>query len=137
MKAQDIFDKALGGVIRQGNLAIHGAYAACSYRTPDGRACGVGQLLDDETAAKLDACRDDPNGDSSINCVPVALVPIELHPHLDLLGEIQHAHDDAGSGRQDADARLLKYLDLMENVAHRNGLEVKFSAEDVAKAVFA
>lgn len=54
---QQIFDKAVGGVIRQGRLAREGA---CSYRlgdVPDGPACGVGQLIPNEHyTARMEGC---------------------------------------------------------------------------------
>jgi hypothetical protein len=43
---QEIFDKAVGGVIAQGALAMDGT--ACCYRTDDGKKCAIGQLIDDE-----------------------------------------------------------------------------------------
>jgi hypothetical protein len=42
---QEIFDKAVGGVIKQGARSVEDG--ACVYRTEDGRKCVVGQLIDD------------------------------------------------------------------------------------------
>ena len=43
---QEIFDVAVGGVIKQGKPALSDD-GDCYYRAPDGCKCAVGQLIDD------------------------------------------------------------------------------------------
>ena len=136
MNAQDIFDKAVGSVIRQGDLSVAGQ-GRCYYRHPDKPlACGVGHLLDDETAARLDDVQSQ-GSTSEIHKVSVKLVPAELRPHMELLKSIQICHDTAGCDHSDPAPRLLSFVNRMKFTAERFGLEMKFSAEDVAKAVAA
>lgn len=94
MEAQEIFDKAYLGLMAQGQQSRHGA-GPCAYHH-NGLRCGVGMLIDDETAEKWDglveACVD-----SSIRSVLeyyITVAPDWVEKHIDLLEAIQEAHDN-------------------------------------------
>ena len=119
MTPQEIFDKAVGGVIRQGSLA-KGENNVCRYRTKDGRACVVGQLIDDDLAHQWDD-----------RCDPAFLIiwrydpdeiPVELRPHIQLLTDLQQAHDDASTTLRPFEC----FHDLVRQVANTHNLEFKF-----------
>ena len=107
MTPQEIFDKAVHGVIKQGHGSYRmgkgnlGSYAACRYRSEAG-ACAVGHLIDDETAelwdaqenpdiaAIIDPDEEEPDYEKLIDSVPDwALANAEL------LTELQKTHDEA------------------------------------------
>lgn len=108
---QEIFDKAVGGVIAQGGASIEyedGAYdygaPDCRYRAgPTGteRACGIGQLIHDEHYSS------DLEG-MPVNCVEApfryVLVNIDIDHDRDFLACLQNCHDDATrDARSDTD----------------------------------
>lgn len=132
--AQEIFDKAVGGVIRQGDLSV-ALSGRCYYRHPNNKlACGVGHLLNDETAKRLDEIQQE-GGSSEIHKVPINLIPAELHPYMELLKEIQKMHDDAGNDHDDPAPRLIAFVSRMKFVAERFGLGMKFTIMDVEEAL--
>lgn len=47
MTKQEMFDQAVGGLIKQGRRA-HNKYGDCKYRTDDGLKCAFGMLIPDE-----------------------------------------------------------------------------------------
>ena len=55
---QELFDKAVGGVIKQGRASLSGTIG-CSYRGESDCACGIGQLLDDDVANFFDNLEED------------------------------------------------------------------------------
>ena len=115
MTNQEIFDKALNGILRQGvpSMTDHGL---CKYRGPNNTACAVGLFLTDEEAEAMDA---DP-GMCAIKDLPRGLVPERLHPHMNLLADIQWAHDRA-SGRTPF---VEEYKQSMRKVAKDWNLEM-------------
>ena len=130
MNAQEIFDKAVGGVIRQGDLSVGGP-GRCYYRHPElPLACGIGHLVDDETARKWDDIQSQ-GGVSSIEILPKDLVPEELHLHMDLMSKIQIIHDDVGVELKDPTARLRSFIRRAGYLATKKGLEMKFSEADI------
>lgn len=90
MTNQEIFDKALNGILKQGVPSMMSS-GVCKYRGPNGTMCAVGLLLTDDEALAMD----DVMG--AIDDLPVELVPERLLPHMDLLSAIQCAHDYASS----------------------------------------
>ncbi len=87
--AQEIFDVAVTGVIRQGGPSVREDSGVCLYRSPYGRSCGVGQVIpdsrfkpywEDRTVEELGRRAD---------------FPAALHSHVGLLRDIQRAHDDS------------------------------------------
>lgn len=133
MTPQEIFDKALAGVINQGDLSVNQT-GFCFYRSPEGLACGVGHLVDDETAKVWDNIQEEEGITSEIHMLPVSLVPEWMLPHMDLLRDIQKAHDD--SGRIDDPApRLLLFLNKMKAAAATHSLEVKMTERDIERVL--
>jgi len=82
MTAQEVFDIAVGGVLKQGALSAESG--RCFYRGPNGLKCAVGQLLKD----------DEVNDELALYDM---VLPDRLEPHRKLLEELQSAHDDATS----------------------------------------
>ena len=125
MTPQEIFDKAVGGVIAQGKLAID-PNRGCAYRTEDGAACVVGQLIDAETAKEWDEFNDPDPTIMSIAHSHLG-IPEEMEPHLKLLAELQSAHDGAYRVNHRNDAKEIQdFIEAARQVALRNGLEFKF-----------
>lgn len=90
MTPQEIFNKSYLGLLKQGCKAAEDDYGnGCMYRTPEGHACAVGLLIDDETAEEWDHY----GGVKSVieklgNDAPEWLVDNQR-----LLCEMQSAHD--------------------------------------------
>lgn len=85
--AQEIFDVAVTGVIRQGGPSTREDTVACLYRGPNGRSCGVGQVIPDS--------RFKPAWENIkvASLIQHAAFPASLRPHAGLLSDIQGAHD--------------------------------------------
>jgi hypothetical protein len=49
---QELFDKAVKGVIEQGCQSIRSIGHSCAYRGDSGKKCAIGHLLTDEQIAK-------------------------------------------------------------------------------------
>ena len=121
MNVQEMFDKAYKGVIAQGDLA-RTSEATCKYRmkTADGKvlACGVGQLIDDETAEAFDNVNsDDGTGITTIigkNQLPEKYAYFENHKSF--LRDLQIVHDDSHS--------ITTFKTRMEELAGRFELKV-------------
>lgn len=94
MEAQEILDKAYLGLMAQGKQSRHGS-GYCAY-LHNGLRCGVGMLIDDETAENWEKLPS--NGqDSSIRSILESYqtsVPTWVGNHIDLLEAIQGAHDN-------------------------------------------
>ena len=93
MNAQDIFDMAVTSVIAQGRPSVTlddaGTPDRCAYRGPDGARCAVGWLItDEEYKPEMEGC-----DVSQLN--RQGLLPSRLADHVDMLMEVQSAHDDA------------------------------------------
>jgi hypothetical protein len=105
METQEIFDTAFNGVVKQGGLAVWDNQAKagiCSYRVNDElgvRACGIGHLIDDDTAANWDSRQDSSiftiTCASKRHCLPDKYM--WMVNQRKLLVAIQGAHDTASS----------------------------------------
>ncbi len=82
MTPQEIFDTAVGGVLKQGHPSV-AADGSCVYRDPDGAKCAAGFLLTDEEASGCE-------GHTIDN-----VCPVRLEAHVILLLRLQDAHDRA------------------------------------------
>lgn len=135
MMPQEIFDKAMAGVINQGDLSISDT-GKCFYRNPrkPGHACGVGHLVDDETAFACDNIQE-AGKTSAIGAISVNLIPADLVLHMDLLEHIQMANDNAGQSHTDPAPRPLRFLENMKHVAKIKGLEVKMTERDIERVL--
>lgn len=96
MTPQEIFEKAYISVVKQGCPSLkHSTTVAtamiCAYRGDGGTACGVGHLIDDETAREWDM----------IGAIDDVIAQLEDHlpywviSNARLLQQIQYAHDFA------------------------------------------
>lgn len=108
MTMQEAFNTAYRGVMSQGGKSMIGT--SCRYRAPDGRKCGVGWLLDDDTAMRLDMAKG-----PGIKDHPEAAGRLGLP--MGFLLYLQHAHDTAKDDLSDFPAR-------MAAIAKRFGLEM-------------
>jgi hypothetical protein len=128
---QEIFTKAVAGVIRQGRLAMN--QDACKYRMEiDGQrcACGVGQLIDDDLyspaiegvgAYAADPTHEvsgfnDERGEPLMLALLFSGVGVTEDATVNLLDEIQAAHDSA--------ANLTDFKRRAQRLADRRGLSM-------------
>lgn len=122
MIPQDVFNKAVRGVINQGkpagyrDNAVTGGFR-CQYRDQQGRACAVGMLLDDETGRKAE----DMGIGGVEDLVKEHLLPEDLVPHLNLLVDLQQAHDNAADH---LDTFVETFTHKAGDVARRHNLEM-------------
>lgn len=110
MTNQEIFDKALNGILKQGVPSMN-SMGLCKYRGPNGTMCAVGLFVTDDEAEVMDA---DP-GMCAIKDLPYAVVPDRLRPHLDLLADLQWAHDNAAGRTPFVEEYKLRMRDVAKN----------------------
>lgn len=130
MTRQEMFDKAYLGVMAQGCASYDTDRQLCMYRGPNGTACGVGQLLDDETAKLFDdqehsAIRDivfhatdDEDGDPEL----AKRIPAFVFSDVEFLDRLQCAHDSARA--QFSSDFAFEFDRRMREVARKYGLTV-------------
>ena len=91
MTRNQIINTVIGRLIKQGGYGtqeLHGVNSP-AYLCRDGKRCAIGVLIDDKTARDFDRLGtieeifDDTRGS----------IPPELVGHMDLLSELQRAHD--------------------------------------------
>lgn len=118
VEAQEVFDFAVGKIIKQGHPAVVGGH--CRYRTPKGNVCAFGALIpksiyrkrfEDGTAAAILVEGVDKSKYS-------AELAGSLEAHHKLITELQKAHDYV--------ATFMEGEDFVTNFRHR--------AEAVAKS---
>jgi hypothetical protein len=107
--AQDVYDFVVRHLLRQGRPSVEhpGTLSSrCLYRSPDGLKCAVGCLLTDEEATPaIEGFR------------AVEILPGRLRAHVDLLCDLQSAHDALNCGRwPDLPARL-RYTAIAHNLS--------------------
>ncbi len=103
MNKQEVYNKAKAALLAQGCKSVHNN--SCMYRSPDGKKCAVGHLIDDEHYSEsleglitdsiqvIDALRK-----SGIDVeVPENYQITNLPDDIDFLYELQGAHDGTGS----------------------------------------
>jgi hypothetical protein len=97
--AQEVFDTAVGGVLRQGRPSVT-EDGLCCYQDADGMKCAIGHLIPEAVFKRWGA----RIGHLDIHDVPEATLPhgIDLRPHMKpgpggyvLLHELRKAHDEA------------------------------------------
>jgi hypothetical protein len=85
---QDLFDRAVRGVLEQGKPSTAQADAGCYYRNHAGLKCAVGHLIDDSDY--------DPSMERLVAGKLVERFPqLGFHGHTLLLSQLQGAHDGA------------------------------------------
>lgn len=140
---QAIFNRALDGVVRQGGPSMNGP--GCAYRGDEGRACGIGQLIDDQYYDPAFDDKDQNNGGGIFDLMSLATRAAEgavgrrfvdalvasgvditdAYTH-DLCKEIQQAHDSSAFMRhyESNEKYMPKFLKSMREVAKNYGLEM-------------
>lgn len=95
-KRQELFDRAVGGVIRQGGPSVDPITGSCSYLGADGRRCAAGHLMDDDQIERVI--------EMGYNGRPISTVAGALEDLAEELGEevtfaafLQDCHDNAYS----------------------------------------
>ncbi len=92
MTPQEIFDKAVLGVLKQGKRSVKDTHQ-CAYRGDGGLKCAVGFLIDDDDLARR---MDDYGDDLHFLLAGGSLkseLPNFLYEHRGLLCALQKAHD--------------------------------------------
>ena len=90
MTPQEIFTRVWNHMAMQRVKSV--GTDACMYRGPNGTACAVGCLLDDDLAIKLDGL--EFLGIKEICARNPQMVPDWVHKNRELLIKLQDAHDD-------------------------------------------
>jgi hypothetical protein len=91
MNRQEMFSKAVSGVIAQGGPSRKDG--KCLYRGPNGRKCIVGYLIKDEDyTTEMDNIID-RNGSGVSNLNALKMLPKYLKGHVVFLVELQGLHD--------------------------------------------
>jgi hypothetical protein len=86
MTAQQVFDKAVGDLLKQNERSWGGN--SCSYRGERGNKCAVGMVIDDDD--------DYMPGMEGCNVATLAdggSLPDYLKPHVPMLSSLQQVHD--------------------------------------------
>jgi hypothetical protein len=95
--AQQIFDDTVRHLHAQGGPAREPDGSGCMYLAPDGRKCSVGYWIPkDRYTPRIEGLGTIFDGAALIAELEPCLPP-ELHPHADLLHELQAAHDNSAS----------------------------------------
>lgn len=108
--AQEVFDRVATHLLKQGGCATDGE--SCMYRSGNGKTCAVGCLIPDnlyDYAIEGSVVAGPDTGDHLL----LILKALGLHPHLDLLKELQNLHD---SGHVES------WPIQLANLAQKNGL---------------
>lgn len=118
MTPQEIFDKAVDGMLKQGEQS-YDRDQGCVYRHPSGLKCAVGHLISDDI---YDPEMDNRVGSTSIREIVVAfpVLPHWMRDNVDLLTELQEVHDSNRSWA--ADGPTLDMRSELRDVAALHGL---------------
>ncbi len=104
MDAQQIFDRVARHLAKQGRQSMTslGGDKICAYRGRAGLKCAAGVLIRDREYQRR------MEGNNVRDLDADDLLPKRLRPHLDLLMDLQAAHDDADSG--DSVRQILQHV---------------------------
>lgn len=91
MTHQEMFEKAVRGVLAQGRLAQDSPGGSCFYEMQDGSRCAAGHLLTDEQIAQVIEREANENSFASINSW-LHVVPAE---NQNFVADLQQVHDGA------------------------------------------
>ena len=83
MDAQEIFDKVVAHLAKQGHRAI-GTGGSCMYLAPNGDMCAVGCLLGDAYVFDMEA---------QLVSELVSIYGLPFENHINMLTALQYAHD--------------------------------------------
>lgn len=131
---QDLFDRSVSAVIKQGCRSMSSGFGQCAYRGAGGAKCAVGHLISD----KVYDARYDPDhhnilegrlvSDPMIRQAVEDSVGYPLPQRaVDMLGMLQVAHDDLGSSDGSDDSTqsrgwLTRFRRAAVNIARVYGL---------------
>lgn len=88
---QRYFDRAVGGVIKQGRKSVNMTSNSCRYRGSNGTKCAIGQLLPD----------DFPFGDiEGTRYIKNSIFPVRWERYYGFFRSLQYIHDDAPNTEQ-------------------------------------
>lgn len=127
MNMQEIFDKAVGGVVAQGGPSSGvteelTAVCLCLYRGDNGRKCAVGHLIDD--SAYSSELEGQNVSDEKVRWAVENSVGRELsRREVEMLVDLQAAHDQ-GYG-EDFPEYIPGFLYSVERIADDYNLEMK------------
>jgi hypothetical protein len=132
MTPQEIFDKALSGVLKQGEPALK-RDRSCDYYTESGKMCAVGLLLGPELAQQWSKASVGEVADVTDTRIYDVVVPDWVKANMDLLMGIQSAHDVFLNGDQELDLEVWKgvFLRKMRSLAFNHNLDYKKELEHV------
>lgn len=87
VSAQEIFNKIVTHLRKQGKPAMEKPYGTCFYRTAEGLQCAVGCLIPDSVySPKMEYT-------AASGMIPLYPELSNLIPHIDLLEDMQNVHD--------------------------------------------
>lgn len=112
LSAQELFNKAVGGIIAQGDFAYE-EDIGCLYRTSTGKSCAAGQIIPDEIYS--------PDFENlSIGCVCAVSSEIAtiIGENLALVSALQGAHDTAAKLGQ-TDFQMIFFIKECQTVANK------------------
>ena len=119
MEAQEIFNKAYAGVIKQ-QTQSYGDLGCKYYKTNEIR-CGVGHCLSEEAAKDFDMLVNTDEADTSIGFITTQhaseYVEQWMVDNRNLLIEIQYAHDNTAF--QDGENFVEDFKEKMQRVANK------------------
>ena len=120
MNKQEAFDKALFGIRAQGGWSFAGT---CLYRSPNGRRCAIGHLLEDsEYMTKMEG--------KDVNVI-FSLLPVRLQmldESLAFLKNLQDVHDKFAITCDDEKEFLRLFEIGMRAFAEKEGLNYEAAA---------
>jgi len=117
MTRQEMFSKAVSGVIAQGGPSR--TKEICLYRGPTGRKCGIGHLIEDKDYLK-EMDDHEVNGGSDVsNLYGRDVLPSYLGSNLQFLVSLQCLHDG-----MELDSDLPLFIERCERYAKNNDLKM-------------
>jgi hypothetical protein len=119
MTPQEIFDKAVGGIVKQGKPGFDYSRGVCSFYTRDGAKCAVGQLIPDQLAQQWEAAPE------PFNTLLFESYP-ELFQHREFINDIRLSHDRVAVNTHHPHEFMEEYLHQMKKLAKRHNLEFKY-----------
>lgn len=96
MDTQQIFDKAVNGVIKQGGPSLD-KNGYCSYRGKDNKCCAAGHIIDDKYYKKDIEGRSSHN-DDVVHAIERSIGRPLASREFTMIGQLQCAHDDMKRG---------------------------------------
>lgn len=93
MTEQEIFDTVVNHLRTMPGRSMARSVNFCAYRGDNGNKCAVGVLLTDEEYSDMGGNLIESSGVHHL--ATYKKFPAHLKPHVELLGHLQHIHDNA------------------------------------------